>query len=189
MARIVVFLGSTRKGRQGIHVSKWTQKTLEQRGHDATVIDPLEHEELLYLSEMAKSQENPSEDMQEIRELIKSADGYVAITPEYNHSYSGALKNMLDHFLEEYAFKPCAIITYSAGNFGGIRAAEALRPVLSELGMVSNPISLAISKVQNTFSENGLEDEAYEKRIGRMLDEFEWYVDALKQKRESGTPY
>ena len=66
--------------------------------------------------------------------MIISADGYVPITPEYNHTTSAALKNTLDYCLEEYFFKPSAIVSYSVGSFGGINAAQHLRHIFAELG-------------------------------------------------------
>ena len=61
------------------------------------------------------------------------ADGYMAVTPEYNHSISAAMKNTLDYFLEEYYFKPSSIVSYSPGAFGGINAAQHLRNIFAEL--------------------------------------------------------
>ena len=189
MANIVLFIGSTRKERQGAKVAKWVENKLKERGHSVSVIDPVEIN-LPLLQEMYKQMKNPSEKMQMLHDTIKNADGYVALTPEYNHSTSAALKNTLDHFLEEYYFKPSAIISYSAGPFGGIRAAEHLRQIFAELGSPSIPISMPIGSVQNVFDENGgLKDSAYDRRIERMMKEFEWYMNALKSQREKGTPY
>ncbi len=190
MARIVVFVGSVRNNRQGRKVSDWVANRLQNKGHDVSIIDPAEHPELLQLQMMFKSMEKPSEDMVNVHELIKKAHGFVAVTPEYNHSYSGAIKSMMDHFLEEYYFKPFAIITYSAGGFGGIRAAEHLRCVTAEMGAPSIPISLSISHVQKVFGDNGeLTDKSYDERFDRMAREFEWYIEAFNNQRKKGTPY
>ena len=96
----------------------------------------------------------------------------------------------MDYFLEEYFFKPSAIVSYSVGSFGGINAAQQLRIVFAELGAPSISSSLPISQVQKVFDENGeLVDENYNRRVERFLDEFEWYVEAFKNQREKGTPY
>jgi NAD(P)H-dependent FMN reductase len=89
----------------------------------------------------------------------------------------------LDYFLEEYYFKPSAIVSYSPVGFGGINAAQQ--------GAPSIPSSFPISRVHEVFDESGkLIDERYEKRVKRFLDEFEWYIEALKNQRErKGTPY
>src|ERR1044072_8427478 len=101
------------------------------------------------------------------------------------------MTNTLDYFLEEYYFKPSAIVSYSPGGFGGINAAQQMRLIFAELGAPSIHSSFPISRVHEVFDENGkLVDERYEKRVKRFLDEFEWFIEALKSQRETkGTPY
>jgi NAD(P)H-dependent FMN reductase len=71
----------------------------------------------------------------------------LAVTPEYNHSVSAAMKNTLAYFLEEYYFKPSAIVSYSPGGFGGVNAAQHLRHIFAELGAPSISSSFPISRV------------------------------------------
>ena len=118
------------------------------------------------------------------------ADAFVVVSGEYNHSIPPALSNLLDHFLEEYFFRPSAIVCYSAGAFGGVRAAMQLRAMLCELGTPSIPSLFPIPKVQDAFDEDGTpRDEAYPRRIVRFLDELEWYANALREARKGGVPY
>jgi len=131
MAKIVVIVGSVRSERHGIKVAKWVISKLEDKGHQISLVDPLELD-LPLLDKMYKEMESPSEKLQKLQKIIKEADGYVPITPEYNHSVSSALKNTLDYFLEEYFFKPSAIISYSMGPFGGVIAGNHLRQILAE---------------------------------------------------------
>ena len=87
--------------------------------------------------------------------------------------------------MPEYLHKPFGIASYSGGPFGGIRANEGLRQVVSELKGVPTPIPLMMSLVQNVFDESGnLKDTSYEKRLNDFLDDFEWYVNALKAARK-----
>src|SRR5260370_32232224 len=72
--------------------------------------------------------------LERLAQIIKPADAYVIVSGEYNHSIPPALSNLLDHFLEEYFFKPSAIVCYSPGAFGGVRAAMQLRAMLGEMG-------------------------------------------------------
>jgi NAD(P)H-dependent FMN reductase len=190
MAKIALIVGSVRHDRQGIKVARWMEQKLKDRNHTVFFIDPIEIN-LPLLDRMYKEMTNPSEMLRELHEKIKSAEGYMPITPEYNHGTSAAMKNTLDYFLEEYYFKPSAIVSYSPGGFGGINAAQQMRLIFAELGASSIPSSFAISKVNEVFDENGkLIDTRYEKRVIRFLDEFEWYIDALKNQRETGgTPY
>ena len=122
--------------------------------------------------------------------IIKEAEGYITITPEYNHSISSAMKNTLDYFLEEYFFKPSGIVSYSVGPFGGILAGNHLRQILAEMGAPAIPSQFPISKVQDVFGTNGeLLDKNYERRIKKFFDEFEWYLRAFSEQRKKGTPY
>ena len=189
MARIAVMVGSVRSDRQGIKVARWLEKKLLSRNHTVFFIDPLELK-LPLLDRMYKEMSHPSETLQCLRNKIKDADGYLPITPEYNRSTSGAMKNTLDYFLEEYYFKPSAIVSYSAGAFGGINATQQLRLVFAELGAPSIPSSFSIPRVHTVFSNDGkLLDDSYDKRVVRFLEEFEWYIEALENQRKIGVPY
>jgi NAD(P)H-dependent FMN reductase len=189
LAKIVVIAGSVRSERHGIKVAKWVVSKLEEKGHHVSLVDPLELD-LPILDKMYKEMKSPPEKLQNLQKLIKEADGYVPITPEYNHSISSALKNTLDYFLEEYFFKPSAIISYSVGPFGGITAGNHLRQILAEMGTLAISSQLPISKVHEVFDDDGkLLDENYQRRFSRFLEEFEWYMSALSKQRESGTPY
>ena len=189
LAKIVVILGSVRSERNGFRVAKWVSQKLKDRGHEVFVVDPIELE-LPLLDKMYKEMRDPPQKLQNLQKVIHDAEGYIPITPEYNHSVSSALKNTLDYFLEEYFFKPSAIISYSVGSFGGIVAGNHLRQILAEMGASAIPSQLSISKVHETFDVNGtLLDENYERRFARFLDEFEWYIMALSKQRKLGTPY
>jgi NAD(P)H-dependent FMN reductase len=189
LANIAVFVGSVRKDRKGISVARWLEKKLQERNHKVYFIDPMEID-LPLLDRMYKEMDNPSQKLVELRNKIKDSEGYIPVTPEYNRSTSGVLKNTLDYFLEEYYFKPSAIVSYSPGMFGGINATQQLRLIFAELGAPTIPSSFAIPRVHKVFDENGnLIDESYNKRVGKFLDEFEWYINALTNQRDLGTPY
>jgi NAD(P)H-dependent FMN reductase len=189
MAKVALIVGSVRRDRQGIRVARWIEEKLENRNHIVFFIDPLELN-LPLLDRMYKEMDSPSEKLKDLRNKIKAAEGYLSVTPEYNHSTSAAMKNTLDYFLEEYYFKPSAIVSYSAGGFGGVNAAQHLRHIFAELGAPSISSSFPISRVHDVFDESGkLMDEKYDKRVIRFLDEFEWYIEAFKNQRAKGTPY
>ena len=96
MAKIAVIVGSMRSERHGIKVAKWVVSKLEEKGHDVSLVDPMELN-LPILDKMYKEMESPPEKLQKLQKILKDADGYVPITPEYNHSFSSALKNTLDY--------------------------------------------------------------------------------------------
>lgn len=188
---IPVIYGSVRHHRKGIRAAKYFVQQGLNRGFNTTLIDPMNYD-LPLLDKMYKEYdtgEAPPK-LEELAKLLHEADGYLIISAEYNHSIPPALSNLLDHFLEEYFFKPSAIVCYSKGSFGGVRAAMQLRAMLAEMGMSSIPSIFPIPKISESFDEEGNAlDERYGKRVKRFLDEFEWYANALKEARKKGKPY
>ncbi len=125
------------------------------------------------------------EALERLAALIVPADAVVVVSGEYNHSIPPALSNLLDHFLEEWFRKPAAIVGYSAGAFGGVRAAMQLRMMLAELGMVSIPSLLPVPVVQQAIAEDGTPaDPRMRERAKKFLDELEWCGEALRTHRE-----
>jgi NAD(P)H-dependent FMN reductase len=188
---VLVFYGSVRSDRQGIKAARFILNTCRQRGHEATLVDAAE-DRLPLLDRMYK--EYPPGQAPAVLERlagrIRAADAFIVVSGEYNHSIPPALSNLLDHFLEEYFWRPSAIVCYSAGAFGGVRAAMQLRAMLCELGTPSIPSLLPVPKVQDAFDDDGRpRDEAYHRRAARFFDELEWYARALKQERAGGVPY
>jgi NAD(P)H-dependent FMN reductase len=187
-----VILGSVRRDRQGIKAARYIIGKLEARGDEPVLVDPCE-KELPLLDRMYK--EHPKGKappvLEELADLFRRADGFVIVSAEYNQSVPPALKNLLDHFLEEYFWRPSAIVSYSAGRFGGVRAAVALRTILAEMGMPSVPSVLAIPNIGSALKDDGSSSEEWiDKAAARLLDEFAWYARALKAQREAeGTPY
>ena len=184
--KTAVIYGSAREARQGIKVARFMVKKLEERGHDVTLIDS-KAQELPLLDLMFKEFEQGTapEAMESIGRTLNEADGFIVVSAEYNHSISAALKNLLDHYQSEYLYKPSGIVTYSAGPFGGVRALVNLRAILAELGTPSIPSAFPVSQIHNAFSEQGEPlDEAYDKRVEKFLDEFEWYEKAMKIARD-----
>ena len=189
--KYAVLLGSVRRDRMGIRAAHLLMRALESRGHLPTLVDPLELD-LPLLDRMYK--EHPKgeapEPLEKLAALYREADGFLVISGEYNHGIPPALKNLLDHFLEEYFFRPSAIACYSAGGFGGVRAAMQLRMTLAELGMSSIPSLFPIPSIGQALGEDGTPLEPrLERSMTRFLDEFDWYARALKAERQrSGTP-
>ena len=183
--KVVVVYGSVRSTRQGIGAARFVVSECRSRGHEVALVDPLEYR-LPLLDKMYKEYppgEAP-ETLQRLAALIVPADAIVVVSGEYNHSIPPALSNLLDHFLEEYFWKPSAIVCYSAGAFGGVRAAMQLRMMLAELGTVSIPSIFPVPKVQEAFAEDGTpHDPKTHERVQKFLDELEWYACALRAAR------
>lgn len=188
---VAMVYGSVRSERQGIRAVRFLEHTLAQRGIHTTVVDPLEYR-LPLLDKMFKeySPGEAPEAMRAIGDIFETADGFIIVTGEYNHSVPPSLKNILDHFQREYLFKPSAIACYSAGRFGGMRAAVHMRSLVGELGMPSISSMLSFPKIQDTIDTDGTPlVDSFQKSSARFLDEFIWYMDALKKKRAEGIPF
>jgi len=188
---LLVIYGSVRPHRQGIKAARFVVQSSRSRGHQATLIDPLE-DQLPLLEKMYKEYEKGQapEILERLATQIRAADAFIIVSGEYNHSIPPALSNLLDHFLEEYFWRPSGIVCYSAGAFGGVRAAMQLRAMLCELGTPSIPSLLPIPRVQDAFDDEGHpRDEVSNQRVARFLSELEWYARALKTARQAGVPY
>jgi NAD(P)H-dependent FMN reductase len=187
---IAVLLGSVRRDRMGTRAAQLVVRELKDRGHDVHLVDPVELQ-LPLLDRMYK--EHPAgeapEKLENLAQLYRSVDGFLIVSAEYNHGIPPALKNLLDHFLEEYFWRPSGIVCYSAGGFGGVRAAMQLRMTLAELGMPSIPSILPIPRIGDTIAEDGTTAEITMRSMNRFLDEFLWYAGAFAEARLGGTPY
>ncbi len=180
---VAVIYGSVRgERRQGIKAAKFVVRNLKARDHSVTLVDPLEYQlPLLDLMYKEFAQGEAPEAMEKVGQILKKADGYIIVSAEYNHGEPAALKNLLDHYQSEYLYKPNGIVTYSAGSFGGVRALITLRAILAELGTPSIPSAFPVPMIGQAFDDEGNAlDKAYDQRIGKFLDEFEWYANALK---------
>jgi NAD(P)H-dependent FMN reductase len=189
--KVAVLLGSVRSDRMATRAGRFVEAALGAHGHEPVLVDPLELG-LPLLDRMYK--EHPKGEvpapLEQLATLYRQVDGFVILSGEYNNGIPPALKNLLDYFLEEYFWRPSAIVCYSAGQFGGVRAAMQLRMVLAELGMPSIPSLLPIPKIAKQLDETGApQAEWLSKSADRFLQEFAWYARALQRARTEGTPY
>ena len=191
--RILVLYGSYRSDRMGIRLANFVVGGFRGRGEDVELIDA-KAVGLPMLDRMYKEY-NPGEAPAALEELagkIRGADGFVFITGEYNWGVQPGLKNLTDHFLEEWFWRPAAIASYSAGRFSGARAALAWHGTLSEMGMVVTsstigvgPIAQALSAESKPIGEGG---KALQAAFPRFADDFLWWVEAAKAQRARRKP-
>jgi NAD(P)H-dependent FMN reductase len=186
-----VILGSVRSERLGLRAARFIIRQLVERGAEAPLVDALELK-LPMLDRMYKEypEGEAPEQIERLASLFRSADAFVIVSAEYNHSIPPGLSNTLDHFLEEYFWRPSAIVCYSAGRFGGVRAAMQLRAMLCELGTPSIPSLLPIPETGKVLDPDGIAQQPWlEKSASRFVDELVWYAEALRNQRRNGTPY
>ena len=197
---IPVILGTVREGRQSEHLARYVLSRLEARTHIATgLIDPRDHHfenlrgrviDLPDLDPQAPPPGVPITD--ELRSFIRrlhGADGFVVVTPEYNYSFPGALKNLLDVTLKPWQRKPFGLVA-CGGISGGLRAIDSLRQVVSGLGAVCVPAHVPVQFIGKTFGPEGpkVDAEAWRTRIDHFLDDVLWYAEALKGARAGPVP-
>src|SRR5437879_11403209 len=154
--RILVLYGSYRSDRMGIRLAQFVIEGLAGRGCHVELIDA-KAVGLPMLDRMYK--EYPKGEaplaLEKLAGQIRDADGFVFITGEYNWGIQPGLKNLTDHFLEEWFWRPAAIASYSAGRFAGARAATASHGTLSEVGMVVISSTIAVGPIAQTLADDG----------------------------------
>jgi NAD(P)H-dependent FMN reductase len=192
-SRILVFYGSYRSDRMGIRLAQFVVDGFRARGDDVELIDA-KAVGLPMLDRMYKeyTKGTAPEALEKLAGQIRGADGFVFITGEYNWGVQPGLKNLTDHFLEEWFWRPVAIASYSAGRFAGARAATAWHGTLSEMGMVvvsstiaAGPIAQSLSVDGKPIGEGG---KALEHAFPRFADDLAWWVDAAKAQRARKPP-
>ena len=177
---IPIILGSTRRGRQSPKVARFLAERMKRFPRVETeILDLLEYN-FPIMEERLRLRDDPPPHLREFSEKIGRADSIVIVTPEYNNGYPGVLKNALDYLLPEYERKPIAIVTVSAGGFGGLNCLAQLRLVTLGMGAFPIPAALPVSRVQESFDEEGNpKDESYEKRAAAFIAEVVWFAEAI----------
>ena len=200
---VAVFTGSTREegppfpARVGLRVGRWVSAQLEQRGHTVTVVDPVEVSlPMLRKPQFAYPPGGAPANLEELAATISAADAYVMVSPEYNHSVSPALANTLNHFgSSRFSYKPSGIVSYSQGQWGGTRAAIAMRPLLSELGCLPVSAMVHVPRAQEVLDQRGQvrgsqeEEEQWAAYFGRMAAQVEWWGAAARSHKAVADPY
>lgn len=191
--RLLVFYGSYRSDRMGIRLANFVVEGLRGRGDNVELIDA-KAVGLPMLDRMYKEYPKGAAPaaLEDLAGKIRSADGFVFITGEYNWGIQPGLKNLTDHFLEEWFWRPAAIASYSAGRLSGARAATAWHGTLSEMGMVVISSSIAVGPISQTLSAEGKPlgegGKALEHAFARFADDLSWWAEAAKAQRLRKSP-
>ncbi len=177
---IPVILGTTRKGRMSAHAARFVTDELRKRDDVVT--------ELIDIAELSVPVDDAGEGIKDsgFSAKMSTADALVIVAPEYNHSFPGLLKHVLDSCLKEYVHKAAGIVGVSAGPFGGTRVIESFLPVLRELGLVTIFWDVNFGSVNKLFDESGqLLDQAFIRRVDKFLKELIWMAKTLRYGREN----
>ncbi len=200
--KFLIFLGTVRDStppnppRLGLRVAKACALHIHQGDHAAELIDPLDLAlEPIFKPHFAYVRGKAPAQLQSLADKIKAADGYIMVSPEYNHSMSPALAHLLNHFGSSlFSYKPSAIVTYSIGQWGGARAAVGMRTFLSELGCLPVSAMVQIPKAHEVLSEEGnFLDSAHAAEwmnyFGRAFTQLTWWASAAKNQRQAVDPH
>lgn len=167
MTAISVVLGTGRLDRESEKVARYVLLAIEQLGNaSAELIDPREYLTTPFTVPAWVEDKNA----QKWRKKVEQSDGFVLIVPEYNHSFPGELKLLLDSAFKEYAGKPVGIVGVSNGQFGGVRAIEHVLSLVATFGMYAVPDIVATARVTEAFDATGEPyDETYKTFVHTML--------------------
>lgn len=178
--RIVVILGSIREGRINDRIAAWVVGQLKAHGFAPEILDPAD-------PELLPLQTGDKQAVQRLRQRMGGADGFVIVTPEYNHAAPGPLKTLIDAANAEWRARPVGLISYG-GISGGLRAIEALRIVLAELHTVTLRDTVSFASPWRRIDEVGRitdpeQAEAAEAAMAVFAHRLRWWADALTAAR------
>ena len=191
--QILVFYGSYRSDRMGIRLAEFVVDQFRRRGDAVELIDA-KAVNLPMLDRMYKEYPPGAapEQLQALADKIRAADGFVFVTGEYNWGVQPGLKNLTDHFLEEWFWRPAAIASYSAGRLSGARAATAWHGTLCEMGMVVVSSTIAVGPIGQSLAADGAPTgeggKALERAFPRFADDLMWWVEAARMQRQRKAP-
>jgi NAD(P)H-dependent FMN reductase len=191
--KVLVLYGSYRSDRMGIRLANFIVTRLKARNVDAELIDA-KAVNLPMLDRMYKEYKAGTAPaaLEELAQKIKAADAFIFVVGEYNWGIQPGLKNLTDHFLEEWFWRPAAIASYSAGRISGARSAMAWHGTLSEMGMVVISSSLTVGPIGQTLGEDGEPTgdagKALEKSFPRFADDLWWWTEAAQTQKAKRPP-
>jgi NAD(P)H-dependent FMN reductase len=180
MLHISIISSSVRFGRNSHRVALYFKDYLELNKISTVEILDLNLYNFPLFNERLSYQVSPSPDAVEFAEKIKSSDGVIIVTPEYNGGYPASLKNVIDLLYPEWYHKPVAISTISDGSFGGSQVLTSLQFVLWKMKAWTVPVMFPVPEADKAFNENGVpaEKERTDKRASNFISELMWCIEA-----------
>ncbi len=183
--RIGIILGSVREKRSGERVARWAERKLaEIHGVEPVLLD-LKEFDLPFYSEALNPNDietYSTDSANRWAAAVAGVDGFLILVAEYNHGYTGVLKNALDYLYKEWNGKPAAMLSYSSGMMGGARAVEQLRPTLSHLKLVALPEVLHLGKVTEVLNEAGeVQSGPFDEILSKQLVELVRWTKLLRE--------
>lgn len=188
MLNIPIILGSVREGRKSEAPAKYILEKVKAAGHQSQLVDfkqlPLPFYNAPTVPVVYYKSQYPDANAAKWSDIVRAADAFVIVTPEYNHGYPAVLKNALDWGYLEFEKKPFGLVGVSNGTVGGARMIEQLRPIIENFGAVATRETVMIGPVQNYFDNAGtMVNPELDKKIDGLLKSLTWWAEALKKAR------
>lgn len=181
MAHVMIVVGSVRPGRIGLPIAEWVRSRVEEAGHDVDFAD-LKELALPFLDEPSHpiKRDYQHAHTRAWSARVDAADALIFVTPEYNHSYSPALKNAIDYLYTEWQAKPVGFVSYG-GQAGGLRGVNSIEPVLSSVGLVKVPTEVALSGAAKQVQDGAFAaDERQANGLDGLIAQVVAYGEALR---------
>lgn len=188
MPHISIISSSIRIGRNSHRVALYFKKYLEENRLATAEILDLKKYNFPLFEERLRYQESPAEAVTDFATRVRSSDGIIIVTPEYNGGYPASIKNATDLLYEEWHRKPVAISTVSDGNFGGTQVLISLHFSLWKMRAWMVPAMFPVPVIEETFDEEGnpANKQALEKRTANFIKELLWCIDAKSRMEIDG---
>lgn len=186
---IPIILGSVRDGRKSEAPAKYILQKVQAAGHDSQLVDFKELELPFYNGDTVPvvyfKTKYPNENAEKWSQIARKADGFIIVSPEYNHGYPAVLKNALDWGYLEFEKKAFGLVGVSNGSVGGARMIENLKPIIQNYNSMAVRETVMIGPVEKYFDADGnMIESSLDKKIDGLLSSVVWWAEALKQARE-----
>jgi NAD(P)H-dependent FMN reductase len=186
MLNITILYGAIRTGRLSIRAAKAMVTALNATGKANVTLIDIKDYNLPVMVDRLKDMTNPDAGLVDISNKLSGADGIVFVTPEYNNSYSGALKNTIDYFTKEWFHKPIGIVTCSNGIQGGINASNLLQLLVLAIMGFAMPTKLLVPEIDKNLDEDGVpQNEKMAANITRFANDFMWFTEAIANQKKN----
>ena len=178
--KIAILLGSVREGRQTHKITYYLQAQLRVHpGVEVDVVD-LKDVQLPIFSNRWQKDDSPHPNLPRISQLLHDADAIIFSSPEYHGSYTGVLKNAVDHYWQEFSRKPIGVVATGAGRYGGINASTEMQQLILSLGAYPIPYKLLVPQIKGAFDgEDQLTDTSVIETVDKFVAEFLWFSRAI----------
>jgi azobenzene reductase len=183
--KLAVLCGSVRMGRKSPLVAEYVANEFKSKSEifEVTYIDLAEYN-LPIMQERRGHHPNLPAIAEKLGQQLESADALVVVTPEYNGSYPGVLKNALDYFLDEVSKRPVGVVSVSGGRMGGNHAWQSLTAMFLRIGAFVAPARFHVAEVGKVFNDNGeVVSDHFKKSANRFTSEFQWFAEAILEKK------